>query len=86
MWDTSPILYVSYFFKIKFSIIKQDTDTWNIKLISLVITIKKKCIYMESLEKTMPMFVCLTGYLVVLAFPSKFINVDFKAGIFICES
>ena len=41
---------------------------------------------MENLEKTMPMFVCLAGYLDVLAFPSKFINVDFKAGIFICES
>ena len=41
---------------------------------------------MENLEKTMPMFVCLTGYLDVLAFPSKFINVDFKAGIFISES
>ena len=35
---------------------------------------------MENLEKTMPMFVCLAGYLDVLAFPSKFIDVDFKAG------
>ena len=34
----------------------------------------------------MPMFVCLAGYLDVLAFPPRFINVDFKAGIFICES
>ena len=41
---------------------------------------------MENLQKTMPMFVCLAGYLDVLAFASKFINVDFKAGIFICES
>ena len=32
------------------------------------------------------MFVCLAGYLDVLAFPPKFINVDFKGGIFICES
>ena len=32
----------------------------------------------------MPMFVCFAGYLNVLAFPSKFINVDFKGGIFIC--
>ena len=32
----------------------------------------------------MPMFVCLAGYLAVLAFPPRFINVDFKSGIFIC--
>ena len=36
---------------------------------------------MENLEKTMPMFVCLAGFLDVLAFPSEFINVDFKARI-----
>ena len=41
---------------------------------------------MENLEKTMPMFVSLAGYLDELTFPPKFINVDFKAGIFICES
>ena len=40
LWDTSPILYISFVFKIKFSIIKQDSDTWNIKLILLVITIQ----------------------------------------------
>ena len=40
MWDTSPIIYISFFFKIQFSIIKQDSDTWNIKLILLVITIQ----------------------------------------------
>ena len=34
----------------------------------------------------MPMFVRLDGYLDVLAFPPKFVNADFKAGIFICES
>ena len=34
----------------------------------------------------MPMFVCLAGYLDVLAFPQKFINVDFKAGIFVSEA
>ena len=32
------------------------------------------------------MFVRLDGYLDVLAFPPKFVNADFKAGIFICES
>ena len=32
----------------------------------------------------MSMFVFLAGYLDVLPFPPKFINVDFKAGIFIC--
>ena len=32
----------------------------------------------------MPMFVRLAGYLDVLAFPPKFVNADFKAGIFIC--
>ena len=32
------------------------------------------------------MFVCLAGYLDMLAFPTKFINVDFKAGIFISET
>ena len=32
------------------------------------------------------MFVRLAGYLDVLAFPPKFNNVDFKAGIFICET
>ena len=36
---------------------------------------------MENLEKTMPTFVCLAGYLDVLGFPPKFINADFKAGI-----
>ena len=36
---------------------------------------------MENLEKTMPMFVSLAGYLDELTFPPKFINVDFKAGI-----
>ena len=41
---------------------------------------------MENLGKTMRMFACLAGNLDVLAFPPKFINVDFKAGIFICES
>ena len=41
---------------------------------------------MENLEKTMPMFVCLAGYVDELAFPPKFINVYFKAGNFICES
>ena len=35
---------------------------------------------MENLEKTMAIFVRLAGYQNVLAFPSKFINVDFKAG------
>ena len=40
LWDTSSIIYVSFFFKIKFSIIKQDSDTWEIKLILLVITIQ----------------------------------------------
>ena len=40
MWDTSPILYVSFFLKIKFSIIKQDSDTSNIELILLVIIIQ----------------------------------------------
>ena len=30
----------------------------------------------------MPMFVRLDGYLDVLAFPPKFVNADFKAGIF----
>ena len=39
MWDTSQILR-QFFLKIKFSIIKQDSDTWNIKLILLVITIQ----------------------------------------------
>ena len=34
----------------------------------------------------MPMLVCLAGYLDVLPFPPKFSNVDFKAGIFICEA
>ena len=29
MWDTSPILYISFFFKIKFSIIKEDF--WYLK-------------------------------------------------------
>ena len=33
---------------------------------------------------SVPMFVCLAGYLDVLAFPPKFINVDFNAGNFIC--
>ena len=32
------------------------------------------------------MFVCLAGYLDVLAFPPKFISVDFKARIFIRET
>ena len=32
------------------------------------------------------MFVCLAGYIDVLAFPPKFTNADFKAGILICES
>ena len=40
MWDTSSIIYVSFFFKIKFSIIKQDSYTSDIKLILLVITIQ----------------------------------------------
>ena len=35
---------------------------------------------------SMPMFVHPAGYLDVLAFPRKFVNADFKAGIFICES
>ena len=39
---------------------------------------------MENLEKTMPTFVCLARYLDVLAFPPKFINADFKAGLLIC--
>ena len=39
MWDTSQIL-CQFFLKIKFSSIKQDSDTWNIKLILLVITIQ----------------------------------------------
>ena len=53
MRDTSPILYISFFFKIKFSVIKQDSDTSNIKLILLLIAhsiemhirkiLKKKC-------------------------------------------
>ena len=34
----------------------------------------------------MPMFVCLARYLDALAFPPKFISVDFKAGSFICEA
>ena len=34
----------------------------------------------------MPIFVSLAGYLNVLEFPPKFINIDVKAGIFICES
>ena len=33
----------------------------------------------------MSMFVCLAGYLDVLAAPPKFINVDFKAGILSVE-
>ena len=41
---------------------------------------------MENLEKAILIFVCLAGYLDVLAFPPKFINVDFKARIFICET
>ena len=41
---------------------------------------------MENLEKTMPMFVCFAGHLDVLVFAPKLIIVDFKAGIFICES
>ena len=32
------------------------------------------------------MFLRLAGYLDVLAFPPKFVNADFKAGTFICES
>ena len=55
------------------------------KLILLLMPFNENA-YMENLEKTMPMFVCLAGYLDVLAFPPKFINVDLKAGIFICES
>ena len=39
LWDTCLILYISFFFKIEFPVIKQDSDTWNIKLILLVITI-----------------------------------------------
>ena len=34
----------------------------------------------------MPMLVRLAGYLDVLVFPPRFVNVDFKAGIFICET
>ena len=34
----------------------------------------------------MLMFVCLAGYLDVLAFPPKFISVDSKAEMFICET
>ena len=41
---------------------------------------------MENLEKTMPMFVWLAGYLDVLVFPLKFNNVYFKTGIFISET
>ena len=33
----------------------------------------------------MAMFACLAGYLDVLAFPPKFINVDFKAGVLSVE-
>ena len=32
------------------------------------------------------MFVRLAGYLDMLAFPPKFVNDDFKAGIFISET
>ena len=39
---------------------------------------------MENLKKTMPMSVCLAGYLDVLPFPPKLINADFKAGLLIC--
>ena len=56
------------------------------KLILLLIAAINENAYMENLEKTMPMFVFLAGYLDVLAFPPKFINADVKAGIFICES
>ena len=48
LWDTSPILYGSFFFKIKFSIIKQDSDIWNVKLILLLIAIEWNCIYGKS--------------------------------------
>ena len=34
----------------------------------------------------MPIFVCLARYLDVLAIPPKFISVDLKAGIVICET
>ena len=40
LWDTCLVLYISFLFKIKFSVIKQDSYTSNIKLILLVITIQ----------------------------------------------
>ena len=40
LWDTNAIFYVRFFFKIKFSSIKEDSDIWNIKLILLLITIQ----------------------------------------------
>ena len=48
LWDTNPILYVSFLFKIKFSIIKQDSDISNVKSILLLIAIEWNCIYGKS--------------------------------------
>ena len=61
MRDNSSILYVSFLFKIKFSIIKQDSDTWEIKLILLVITIQQKCISGKSSKKQCQCLCALLG-------------------------
>ena len=85
--ETPVPSFILVLFKIKFSIIiKQEFNTWNIKLVFTYSLPFNENAFMENLEKTMLMFVCLAEYLDVLAFLPKFVNADLKAGIFICES